>query len=234
MGKNSPKPKFGFFSKDRKMTASKMAPKAKAPKVAPVTSPAVASEYRKLIAIGQDTENAKLDFNFSAIKFVQWLNAEPASVEIKRATLNELAKDLTFSMPVKGSHVQVLKTACLVFAAFGIEHKVGEILTLAKRIDTEVGVAGAPAHIGKFATLQELKDGTKSTAEIQAEKAEAKPAKEAKVLGLAQIFQKTIKEAKKLDLTKVKLEGLDIQYLIEMNKILAIVAKNSGLDKAKA
>lgn len=210
---------------------SAITPKAKAPKSAPATSPKIGAEYSKLIAIGANTENAKIDFNFSAIKFVQWLNAEPASVEIKRATLNELAKDLTFSMPVKGSHVQVLKTACLIFAAFGIEHKVGEILTLAKRIDTEVGVAGAPAHIGKFATLQELKDGTKTIAE---NKDEEKPAKETKVLGLAQIFQKTIKEAKKLDLTKVKLEGLDIQYLIEMNKILAIVAKNSGLDKAKA
>ena len=210
---------------------SAITPKAKAPKSAPATSPAVALEYRKLIAIGQDTENAKLDLNASAIEFIQWLNNSPESVETKKATLNEQSKDLNFSMPVKASHVQVVKTACAIFTKYGTAHKVGEILTLAKRIDTEVGVANAPAHIGKFATLQELKDGTKTISENKEEKEDKEPAKP---LGMAQIFAKTIKEAKKLDLTKVKLEGLDIQLLIEMNKILTIVAKNSGLDKAKA
>jgi hypothetical protein len=213
---------------------SAITPKAKAPKAEAVTSPKISAEYSKLITAGANAESAKSNFNYDAIEFVIWLDAQRESVEIKKATIQALSKDLTFSMPVKASHVQVTSTACLIFSAYGKENKVSEVLTVAKRVNSDAGAANASAHIAKFATFQELKDGTKSTAEIQAEKAEAKPAKEAKVLGLAQIFQKTIKEAKKLDLTKVKLEGLDIQYLIEMNKILAIVAKNSGLDKAKA
>jgi hypothetical protein len=227
-----PLSQFRLFSKDRNMTA--ITPKAKAPKASPATSPKISTAYSKLITAGANAESAKSNFNVEAIEFVIWLDAQRESVEIKKATISALSKDLTFSMPVKASHVQVTGTAVHIITKYGRENKVSEILTLAKRINSEVGVDGAIVHIGKFATFQELKDGTKSTAEIQAEKAEAKPAKDAKVLGLAQIFQKTIKEAKKLDLTKVKLEGLDIQYLIEMNKILAIVAKNSGLDKAKA
>jgi len=213
---------------------SAITPKAKAPKVAPVTSPIIKTAYLQLIEAGMKSESAKNTFNADAIEFVIWLDAQKESVEIKKATISALSKDLTFSMPVKASHVQVTGTAVQIIAKYGTAHKVSEILTLAKRVNSDAGAANASAHIAKFATFQELKDGTKSTAESQAEKAEAKPEKEAKVLGLAQIFQKTIKEAKKLDLTKVKLEGLDIQYLIEMNKILAIVAKNSGLDKAKA
>lgn len=213
---------------------SAITPKAKAPKSAPATSPKISSAYADLITAGANAESAKSNFNSDAIEFIMWLDLQRESVEIKKATISALSKDLTFSMPVKASHVQVTGTAVHIITKYGRENKVSEILTLAKRVNSEVGIEKALSHIAKFDTFQELKEGTKSTAEIQAEKAEAKPTKEAKKLGMAEIFQKTIKEAKKLDLSKVKLEGLDIQLLIEMNKIIAIVAKNSGVEKAKA
>ena len=223
-----------LFSKDRKMTKA-LAPKAKAPKAEPATSPKISTAYAELITAGANAESAKSNFNADAIEFVIWLDAQKESVEIKRATLNALSKDLTFSMPVKGSHVQVTGTACLIFTFFGKENKVSEVLTLAKRVNSDVGVANAALHISKFGTFQELKEGTRSTAETQAEKAEAKPAKEAKPVGMAEIFQKVIKESKKQDLSKVKFEGLDIQILIEISKIVEQIARNSGMrNKAKA
>ena len=214
---------------------SAITPKAKTPKAEPVISPKISTAYASLIANGANAENVKSTFNADAIEFVIWLDAQKESVEIKRATLKKLSKDLTFSMPVKDGHVQVSGTACLMFTAYGKELKVNDVLTVAKRVNTDVGVANAASHIAKFATFQELKEGTRSTAEIQAEKAEAKPAKEAKPVGMAEIFQKVIKESKKQDLSKVKFEGLDIQILIEISKIVEQIARNSGMrNKAKA
>jgi hypothetical protein len=215
------------------MTASKMAPKAKAPKAAPVISPKISTAYSELIKAGVNAESAKSNFNSDAIEFVIWLDAQRESVEIKKATISALSKDLTFSMPVKASHVQVTGTAVHIITKYGRENKVSEILTLAKRVNSDVGIDGAIVHIGKFATFQELKDGTRSTSEIQdGGKDEAgKGEKPVKVKTPEDAVKRFIKDIKDMgSLEGLKLENENLAKA--MGEILRVLVKNGT--KAKA
>ena len=176
-----------------KKSVSKATPKVKAPKAEPVISLGISTAYAELIATGLKNENSKTNFNADAIQFVIWLDAQPENQVDKKATLTALGQDLTFTMPVRAGHVQATGTAVLLFNAYGLDHKVGDILTLATRLNTAVGVGLAGAEIALHATIESLKAATATTAESQ--EANEKDTKKATP---DSFFKGALKEARKL------------------------------------
>jgi hypothetical protein len=210
---------------DKKMTASKNAPKSV--KISTFDT-SLQTAYAKFI---ESAENQ----NIEGLNFILELNEmleNGLTQEIAKASMKETAKDVKVKPAVLASHIPAISTAAAIIDRFNAEissHKVSAILTLAVRVNCDVKTANAKKHIKQFETIADLMEGTATKAESQArdkgEELETEIVEKAEAITLESVL-----DALDVYISTKSLKDLTTADLAKLNKViskLVTVQKNT-------
>jgi hypothetical protein len=214
-----------ILEKDKKMTASKNAPK---PVKISTFDISLQTTYALYIEQAENQNNA--GFNF--ISDLWEMRQNGLTQDVAMASMKETAKGVCVKVAVKYSHVPAIETAAFLIQHFDKEitsHNVSDILTLAVRVNADKKAAQAKKHISKYETIEELKENTltkaDSTARDKGEELESDIAELAPAITLESVL-----DALDVFISNKSLKDLTTQDLAKLNKVigkLITVQKNT-------